>query len=85
LDQLGFEHYYVNHSLTFVDPVQNFIHTNGIERIWRSLRASVSHVRRSIPKDRVHSYLHSFQFESMFEKESLYDVIIQIILAIMHK
>ena len=56
LDQLGLEHYYINHSLTFVDPIQEYIHTNSIERIWRSLRASISHVRRSLPKDKVQSF-----------------------------
>ena len=78
LEPLGFEHYYVNHSITFVDPIQKFIHTNGIERIWRSLRASISHVRRSVPQNRIRSFLDCFQFEIMFKKEELYDVLIQI-------
>src|SRR5262249_18308268 len=43
LAELGFDHYFINHSLHFVDPVQSFIHTNNIEREWRSLRASISH------------------------------------------
>lgn len=51
IDDLGFEHYFVNHSLTFVDPIQTSIHTNCIERVWRSLRASVSHVKRSFSTD----------------------------------
>ena len=38
LEEAGFEHYFINHSLQFVDPIQNFIHTNTIERTWRSLK-----------------------------------------------
>ena len=82
LDELGLEHYYINHSLNFVDPIQSFIHTNGIERIWRSLRASISHVRRSVPQTKIKSFLDTFQFESMFDKETLYDILIQIIVAL---
>src|SRR4051812_41380634 len=32
IEELGFNHYYINHSLEFVDPIQPFIHTNNIER-----------------------------------------------------
>ena len=41
----GYDHYFINHSLSFVDPIQPFIHTNNIERTWCSLRASISHVK----------------------------------------
>ena len=65
-----------------MDPIQEYIHTNSIKRIWRSLRASISHVRRSLPKDKVQSFLDTFQFELMFDKEALYDVLLQIIVAL---
>ena len=32
LESIGFEHYFINHSVEFIDPIQNFIHTNNIER-----------------------------------------------------
>jgi len=79
LEPLGYEHYYVNHSLTFVDPVQPHINTNGIERQWRALRASISHVRRSIQQEKIQSYLDTFIFESLFDKDTLYEIMIQIL------
>jgi len=46
------------------------------------LRALISHVRRSLPVNKVQSFLDSFQFESMFKKEDLYYILIQIIIAL---
>ena len=82
LDELGYEHYFINHSVEFVDPIQNFIHTNNIERTWRSLRASISHIKRSISQDKIQSFIDSFHFYSFFSQDSLYDVLLQIILTL---
>jgi len=82
LEELGFEHYFINHTLEFVDPIQGFIHTNNIERTWRSLRASISHVKRSIPAEKLQSFLDTFNFENFFAKDALYDVFLQIIAAL---
>src|SRR5437763_1406269 len=79
LEEYGFNHYYVNHSLEFVDSLDPSIHTNNIERSWRSLRASISHIKRSIPEDQVIAYLDAFQFLTMFQRESLYNVFLQIV------
>ena len=35
LRDLGYDNYYVNHSLHFVYSLVPFIHTNNIERSWR--------------------------------------------------
>ena len=82
LEELGFEHYYINHSIEFVDPVQNFIHTNNIERSWRSLRASISHVKRSLSEEKIQSFIDTFQFFNYFTQESLYDVLMQIFVSL---
>ena len=76
LEELGFQHYFINHSIVYVDPVRNFIYTISIERVWRSLRASISHVRRIISHEKVEIFLDTFQFSSFFSKESLYDVLL---------
>jgi len=68
--------------LEFVDPIQTSIHTNNIERSWRSLRASISHVKRSLPRRKLQSFLDAFQFTQFFSKEALYDVLLQIIVAL---
>ena len=78
IEELVFEHYYINHSIEFVDATQKFIHTNNIERSWRSLRASISHVKRSLSEDKLQSFLDTFQFFSYFSQDCLYDVLCQI-------
>ena len=82
LENLGYEHYFINHSLEFVDPIQNSIHTNNIERSWRSLRASISHVKRGLPRQKLQPFLDTFQFLQYFSKEALYDVLLQIVVAL---
>jgi len=68
--------------LEFVDPIQNSIHTNNIERSWRSLRASISHVKRGLPRQKLQPFLDTFQFLQDFSKEALYDVLLQIVVAL---
>lgn len=80
LEPLGYSHYFINHSLEFVDPIQNFIHTNNIERSWRSLRASISHVKRSISEEKIQSFIDTFQFYNFFSQDAMYDVFLQMIL-----
>ena len=82
IDEVGFEHYFVNHSLHFVDPVQAFIHTNNIERTWRSLKASISHVKRSLSDENIDSFLDTFHFQTFFSQKNLYDVFLQILMPI---
>ena len=66
LEEEGFDHYFVNHSLNFVDPIKTFIHTNNIERTWRSLRTSISHVKRSLTDENIDSFLNTFHFQAFF-------------------
>jgi len=73
IEEEGFDHYFINHSLYFVDPIQPFIHTNNIKRTWCSLRASISHVKRSLSNENIESFLNTFHFQTFFSQESLYD------------
>ena len=84
LEESGFEHYFVNHSLHFVDPVDPSIHTNNIERTWRSLKNSISHVKRSLSDKTIDSFINTFHFQSFFSEEALYDIFLQIILSLQH-
>jgi hypothetical protein len=49
LERLGYEHYVVNHTNNFVDPVTG-THTQTIEANWRPLKASIL-ASKSIPKE----------------------------------
>ena len=67
IEEYGYEHYFVNHSLHFVDPAQSFIHTNGIERrTWRSLKVSIAHVERSLTDESIDSFINTFHFQKFF-------------------
>jgi len=79
LEQYDFNHYWVNHSETFVDKYQSFIHTNGIERQWRSLRNSISTIKRTFAPDILQSYLDTFVMKSLINKKQLYELMLYII------
>ena len=61
---------------------KTFIHTNNMERSWRSLRASVSHVKRSLPQKMINSFIDIFQFQNFFSQDVLYNIFLQIVLSI---
>ena len=73
LDQNGFYHFWVNHSKQFVDSYQPFIHTNGIERSWRSLRNQISSIKRTFTPKIVQQYLDTFMLKSMKSHDELYE------------
>ena len=82
LNEIGYEHYFINHSLHFVDPIQPSIHTNNIERAWRSFKNSISHVKRSLSDKAIDSFIDTFHFQTFFSEESLYEVFIQILCSV---
>ncbi|KCZ79063.1 hypothetical protein H312_03553, partial [Anncaliia algerae PRA339] len=38
LNLFGFEHFRINHSYHFIDPTDKNIHTQKIERVWKSVK-----------------------------------------------
>ena len=72
LEQYGFDHFWTNHSLNFVDPYQPWIHTNSIERQWRRLRNKISNIKRTFSDDIIKNYLDSFVIKTMLTSEELY-------------
>ena len=83
VEDLRFDHYFINHSLRFADLVQPFIYTNNIERMWRSLKASTSHVKRSLPEETIDTFINAYHFQSFFPQEAFYDVLLQMIVSAM--
>ena len=55
-----YNHFWINHSRRYVNPIDEFINTNGIEGIWRRLRCSISKQKLSIPTNAVEGYLAKF-------------------------
>jgi len=79
IQQFGFNHFYINHSMHYVDPVQNFIHTNAIERTWRSLSCSISHVKRAVLREVLEGHIDTFLLRNSFKSDSLHGIILEII------
>jgi hypothetical protein len=59
LNYPGFVHKTVNHSVNFVSPIDSTIHTNTIERLWRSLK---KFVRGSRNMEELKTQLREFYF-----------------------
>ena len=78
LELYGFNHFWVNHSFHYVDPADNTNHTNNIERVWRSLKRSISHIKRSVPEDILDSYIDTFVLKYNVGEEIFADVIFSI-------
>jgi hypothetical protein len=74
IEQYGYQHYWVNHKEFFVSPIDNDIHTNNIERVWRSLRGSISHIRRTVPNEKIDVELSLFNFRYNNDNQILLDL-----------
>ena len=80
LDNFGYYHFWVNHSIEFVDKYQPLIHTNGIERAWRSVRNQISSIKRTFKPKLVKEYLDVFMVKSMKNNEEFYQFMLQAII-----
>jgi transposase-like protein len=72
----GLSHLFINHSLHFVDPNIPSIHTNGIEGTWRRLRRFISDTKRALSFDLIDSYIHTFMFINMIDKNQFYKIML---------
>ena len=79
LDELGYEHYWVNHSETWVNEVSPDVHTNNIERTWRSLKGSISYIKRSMQPEILDEYINTFILKANTTKNNLTDILFSII------
>lgn len=66
LPELGFRHFWVNHSENFVDPSNPAVHTQNIENLWKCLRKFLN--KRS---NYTRGHLESFIKEFIFRKISV--------------
>lgn len=59
LNEMNYQHEWVNHSLGFVDPNNPRTHTNNIELRWSHLR---KYVKRNTGLNWIEIYLNNFMF-----------------------
>lgn len=52
LSQIGYQHEKVNHSINFVDQERTWIHTQRIERLWRSIKEFIPKNTRFLDYER---------------------------------
>ena len=68
----------MNHSLRFVNELDNEIHTNTIESSWKQLKLSI---KRYKPKKHLDEHVSYFMFDSMVSKEDKFETFLRIISA----
>jgi len=78
LQQFGYIHYGINHSIEFVSKIDASIHTNTIERVWRGLKGKL---REYKPRKYIDEYISQYIMESLVPKYDRYFFII----ALLHK
>ena len=71
LEQYGYQHMWVNHSVEFVSSYIPEVHSNTIERCWRSVRNSISTIKRKFSPKIVQEYLDVFVARSHFKEDEL--------------
>ena len=69
IDQVGYTHGTVNHSLNFVDPVTR-IHTNGVEGMWQKCKAKFKSMYGPTNRACVPDYLAEFMWSQRFGKKN---------------
>jgi len=65
----GYLHLGINHSIHFVSDINNQIHTNTIERVWRSLKGKFKNFK---PKKQIQQTISQFIMETWIPKEDRY-------------
>jgi len=79
LSGYGFNHQVINHSEAFVDPLDNSIHTNNIERVWRSFRKLIGRTRRPIKERNINKYISTYMFQQNIPYEMKLDFFIDVL------
>ena len=58
-----FYHRWINHSINFVNPFDETIHINTLERLWQDLRPAIKSKKNL---DEIYAYINEFMFFSKF-------------------
>ena len=63
----------INHSIGFVSIIDDRVHTNQIERMWRDLKDSLRNVKPR--REYLSVYISEYLFSGLFENDERYSII----------
>ena len=66
LESLGYKHLVINHSENFVDPANPDVHTQNIERMWRTVKSWIK--RPGMQAQYLDQYLARYHFCTSFDR-----------------
>ena len=69
LTQYGYYHMWVNHSERYAHEKYTFIHTSGVERIWRSLKSMFPPLKYVHKPCVINEFAHAFMLRKIIKKE----------------
>jgi len=76
LEPYGYQHLGINHSQHFVSTIDNTIHTNTIERVWRSIKEKF---RNNKPRTNVNRHISEYMFEAWVKPEFRYQFVLSLL------
>jgi uncharacterized protein YlbG (UPF0298 family) len=76
LRHFGYVHFHINHSRYFVNPIFEHIHTNSIERLWRSAR---KYTRDYSPRIFFDMHLACWYFFEVYDRNLRENVLLNIL------
>ena len=79
LTQYGYYHLWVNHSERYAHEKFTFIHTSGIERIWRSLKSMFPPLKYVHKPSVVNEFAHAFTLRKIIRKEFAHEFFLRTI------
>ena len=76
LDTLGYSHLWVNHTNEWVHSTIPEVHTQNIERVWRTFKASISHTKRHLEREILDEYVSTFILRYNLYPEAFFNTLI---------
>lgn len=70
LNDEGYQHFAVNHSVEFVSADDHEVHTQNIERFWRDLKGAIPKYGRT--PEHFPGYLHEFLFKREHDENTVH-------------
>ena len=79
IENMGYDHFWVNHSNEWVNQNFSDVHTNTVERGWRNLKSSISVTKRTLRSEILESYINTFMIFNNSLPEHAYEIFMSIL------